>query len=216
MNRSLPFSLSPYFMMIAIALVACQPSQNREDADRSFIVDEPCRAPCWYGIMLDGSTREDVYRTLARLPFVDQATVKESPVEYSWIDLDDEIEVYYSCTYLRHGICGGVVIAGDHVKSIWHWIAYPLTLSDMVGKLGEPSYWSCFPVPGERPRETAVLYWPELRIIAEASSRSCPVEGGRLQSTAQVDALEYAVNAKFAGPNSDPVNWPRWIGFIDD
>ena len=56
-----------------LALASC----NRGDAgiDRSFITDNPCAAPCWYGLKLESSGLEEYRQKLTELPFVEQGSV---------------------------------------------------------------------------------------------------------------------------------------------
>jgi hypothetical protein len=50
--------------------------------DWGLLSDQPCRAPCWYGLELEKSTKADVIATLQNLPWIDQGTIKESPSGY--------------------------------------------------------------------------------------------------------------------------------------
>jgi hypothetical protein len=65
----------------SLLLTACNiTSATREPqfVDRSFISDEPCASPCWYGLLLGKSTGSEVEAKLAELPFVDQEAIRKS------------------------------------------------------------------------------------------------------------------------------------------
>jgi hypothetical protein len=210
------YYLAPFLLVsVAIMLVGCNPRQSHVDADYSFIDGTPCEPPCWHGIILDKSNRDDVYETIESLPFVKSESIREWSSNSSWIEATDEIEVFYSCTYMSDGICGGVRIVNNRVKSIWHWVGYRLTLEEVVDKLGDPSYWACIPIPGERMLEVTTLFWPDKGIIAEVHSLTCQINNEKVKPFAKVDVLEYVVRERFASQVDDPENWPRWEGFAD-
>ena len=178
----------------------------------SFIHDDPCEAPCWYNINLQESSSSDVHSILENLPFVIQDSVKEWKSNYGWLDDVNTTEIHYYCFYPADGVCGLIVLASDQVVDITHWIAYKLTFNDVVNKLGEPQYWTCIQHMGGGQSGSIVLYWPDLGISAESSTRNCLSGNENPKANSQVDYISYSVSSYFLGKD-DPVNYPRWDGF---
>lgn len=50
--------------------------------DRSWLTDNPCAVPCWYGLELNRSTKAEALATVGGLSFVDFTSKTETPVNY--------------------------------------------------------------------------------------------------------------------------------------
>ncbi len=143
-------------LALALVLTACNTNQSDSLTDRSFMTSQPCAAPCWYGLEADKASREDVYATLQKLPFVDQTSIKESIT--TWQNDEHVVEVWWSCLHPQNDSCGGGVrLSGNKLKSLYLMPGYTLTFSDTVQKLGPPNYVSYF--PGLDPRCGLSLIW---------------------------------------------------------
>jgi hypothetical protein len=68
--------------VLGLTLASCDGNPALDDplADSSFLTQQPCAAPCWYGLEPDKSTADDVIAALRKLPFVDSGTIWESTV----------------------------------------------------------------------------------------------------------------------------------------
>lgn len=90
-----------WFVAVSAALVAASCVRASEETlmDRSFITGKPCAAPCWYGLELDVSNKDDVIAALDRLPFVDQASIGEFGT--AWLEDENAIGISYGCLHPR-------------------------------------------------------------------------------------------------------------------
>jgi hypothetical protein len=87
-----------------------------EPIERSFLTDEPCAAPCWYGLIPGKSTKADAHRVLAEMPFVDQATIREGSTGFY---MGDATAVTFRCPRQpSNRICGSIVVYGNTVQEI--------------------------------------------------------------------------------------------------
>lgn len=68
-------------------------------ADQSFLNQQPCASPCWYGLEPDKSSAKEVYTTLSTLPFVDPTTIEEWG--YIWLDDNRAKQVGFSCLHQK-------------------------------------------------------------------------------------------------------------------
>src|SRR5947207_7639708 len=50
---------------------------SAEQVDKNPFPGIPCAAPCWHGLQINKSSKEDVLSTLDRLPFIDHNSYKE-------------------------------------------------------------------------------------------------------------------------------------------
>jgi hypothetical protein len=83
-NKRLIYSLL-LFTITGCNIIGIQPvpSHTFESnyIDKSIISDQPCASPCWYGLRVGESSKDDVMKTILNLPFLDANTMKESKVD---------------------------------------------------------------------------------------------------------------------------------------
>ncbi len=97
-------------------------------ADHSFLTQQPCAAPCWYGLEPGKSTAHDVDTTLDKLPFVDSSTIWQSTV--IWGDDDNAKQIGFGCLHPKDADCGGgMIISQGRLKRITLSPPYRLSLS---------------------------------------------------------------------------------------
>lgn len=126
-------------MLLGLATASCNSTATSDDplADQSFLTQQPCAAPCWYGLEPDKSSASEVYATLNRLPFVDPTTIVEWG--YIWLDDDKATQVGFSCLHPKDKECGGsVIISQGKLKRITLTPPYKLTFQKAVGLLNQP------------------------------------------------------------------------------
>jgi hypothetical protein len=164
--------ITPISMLWAFLLVSClglktsntkssSDFPNSPDVDRSFTTGEPCEAPCWYNLKLGVSTTSDVRSTLAKLPFVDQATFYEYAYD------TNELVFGFDCTYYHvpgGGGCGVLETSQDgKLKRIFISVQYNLTLQEVIKKLGVPKFYTTTPSIN-KDICLVEIYWPESNI----------------------------------------------------
>lgn len=133
-------------------------------ADKSFVTEEICAPPCWYGIILDDpKAKEEILETIDQLPFVIKDSVFGANAKVYNGDMG--IMFFYSCEFLsKTNIdCGYVTIVEGKIREISYIVGYPLTVKDVVLKLGEPE--SYFIRPESGGGCSILLFWPLREII---------------------------------------------------
>jgi hypothetical protein len=160
------------FVVLAFALSACNANQNDPLIDRSFVTSQPCAAPCWYGLEVDKSSREDAYATLRKLLFVDQTSINEYIT--IWQNDEQAVNVGWSCLHPKNDSCGGGArFSGNKLERLSLTPGYSFTFSDTVQKLGPPNYVSYF--PGMDPKCDLSLVWPAQGISVNGQlPKLCP------------------------------------------
>jgi len=126
--------------------------------DKSFITNQPCAAPCWYGLIINKSSYEDVEKLLEGLPFVEQKSVRIS------YDTDGATNIHFNCPYEINHVCGFISVFDDKVQRIITLVAYELTFEEIVKRHGPPDTVYYFEEPNGC---SLILNWPTLMIRAE-------------------------------------------------
>ncbi len=71
-------------VLVLLLVVRCLAPDERDErhftmdpalADRSLLTNEPCAPPCWYGLVPDVSTKDEVINKLQTLPFIAARTI---------------------------------------------------------------------------------------------------------------------------------------------
>ncbi len=157
-----PVNGGHWIILLVALLTACSQAVDPK-VDRSFITDDPCAAPCWYGLKLDESTTSDVLTTLATLEFVNPNFVRQ--FETSWTGRDKAQAVGFGCLHPTNNNCGEAIFVDDKLKSLWVAVGYELTLGEVVNKLGEADYVEFGLYHPEVGGCTVDFFWPTSGII---------------------------------------------------
>ena len=186
-------------------------------ADHSFITQQPCAAPCWYGLELDKSSKDDVYTTLQRLPFIDQNTIKEWNT--GWLNDETAVEVHFSCLHPNVRSCGEALVSQGKLKQLHMFIGYQLTFETVVQELGIPGYVSDVPNNAEVGGCEVSLYWPILWIEVASNSKqdqSCVKNGigAGVDPKSTVTAIVYQVPEGFEPTAKLGPSFAPWPGFV--
>jgi hypothetical protein len=151
-----------WIIALGVMLTACSKGVDAK-ADLSFVTDEPCAAPCWYGLTLNESTKADLQATLKSLEFVDPNDIRDSLA--NWAGYFQAQWVWWGCLHPAKRSCGEAVLVDDRLKYLTLDVNYPLTLGEVVTKLGDPEYVEFgeyhFEVGGCGVR----IFWPTVGII---------------------------------------------------
>ena len=177
-------------------------------ADRSFLTGNPCKYPCWYGIELGKTSIEETLQILQQLNFVDQEAIKTR----------EDVRVDYQCVYDLPGVfCGSVFFTGNIVNHLYYFVAYPLTLEDVIDIVGIPEYLytdTVMQLDGCR----LYLAWPERNLEIEylnMNEEPChSVEQGiGLNPNIQVTYIQYMAENRFNACSSEEIECFEWTGF---
>lgn len=130
-------------LVISFLFAACrliESDKEPEIVDRSFLLNEPCEAPCWYNLIPGELPERDVTEVLAELPFVDQDSIVRRD-SASMSNFTGGTRIRYNCIGADKGYtCGYIYLVDGIVHIISHVIRYPLTIEQVIEKLGPPDY----------------------------------------------------------------------------
>jgi hypothetical protein len=153
------FSFKIFISLITLfSLTTCV--QPRE-VDRSLVTQSPCAPPCWYGLELEKSTKDDVLDALNTLQFVDENKITFSGLSDQF-NLPSEV-IYYGCNdeYKQTGCGGFFTLTDGKLSTISYTIGYELTFKEVFDLYGPPgvilSQSPTTPVGGC----SLGLHWPE-------------------------------------------------------
>ncbi len=131
-----------WLIFVALILNSCSDrvvtSGKTPAIDRSFITGEVCDPPCWYGLEINKSTKEDVLSTLDQLRFVDSHSYKE--YETYWLDGSLTTAIQYGCVKSNANPCGILTFYKGMLKKNWLTVNYDLRLEKAIERLGTPDY----------------------------------------------------------------------------
>ena len=131
-----------FLLLLAVIMIGSYALDSKREPDlmaQSFLNDQPCAAPCWYGLVPGKSSKEEVYRVLAKLPFVDQSTIREMPDYFYGKDI---IAIRGE---FKDG--GGHGVGFGFSESIVEDITFAphgLSFGDVAQKLGDPDHVRAF------------------------------------------------------------------------
>ncbi len=198
-------------------IVGCASTADDPLADRSFLTGQPCQPPCWYGLTLDKSNKEDVLTVLKGLPFVDQATVKTPGTV--WLGDERAVEIRFGCTHPMTDPCGGALVSTNVVKQIWISVGYSLRFEKVVAQLGPPEYVDYGVYHPEAGGCSIELGWPEKGISVQSLDTSSDTqcrfirETGHMPSNVQATILIYSVKEGFSSKPGGCCTRIKWPGF---
>jgi len=125
------------FYVFVLYSCGTKPDLARQNIDKSLLDEETCNPPCWHGLVIDKSTKEDVLSTLNKLPFVEHNAYREHTV--TWVNMP-AIEIQFICASDHTTVCGGAMITNNILRYLWTRLEYEFTLKDATNRLGEPEY----------------------------------------------------------------------------
>lgn len=205
-------------MLLLLVTSSCN---NEELVDRSFLTDEPCQAPCWYGLILDQSSEEDLLDTLSELHFIDQESIRLSR-GISILGDENAVSARWGCLHPKRNICGGARFAHGTLKSLWYSVGYRLPFTLIVEKLGPPEYIEYGPYHPDVGGCQLTLKWPSIGIstrnIDDRTDLNCrAIEAGKgVKKTMNVGALVFSVPEFFGAEAPGCCKRIEWPGFSEN
>jgi hypothetical protein len=201
-------------IMLAVAINGCSKSTTDEAAliDRSFLTGEPCEAPCWYGLEIDKSSKEDVIAKLDQLPFIDHSTYHEAGTV--WMKDEGAREIQFKCIASKT-ICGGALTSDDVLKQMWFHVGFDLSFKAVADKIGSPDFLDYGPFNLEGGCRI-ILWWEQEGIavdsVDEASDEKCRsiANGNKVTPSLKVRLLIYFAEGGFGLPGDccPRISWP--------
>ena len=218
-SRILCWMIFPTLMIVVMSCAVIAPRKNESPiighplADLSFVSGEPCEAPCWYGLGLDVSTKNDVITTLGHLAFVEPESIRE--IESNLPGIGPATAVSFGCVYLPVHECGIIYISNNQelVKRIHYSVSFTLTFEDLIAMMGTPGYIR-YDIWGPGAGCNISLRWPEKEIVVshlyKESTDQCFAlrEGGGVFPNTQVTDIVYMVKSGFGTDVTFHYPWP--------
>jgi hypothetical protein len=126
--------------------------------DQSWLTGDPCAAPCWFGLKPNETSRENSMTVVSKLPFIESSTMQESSTN-----------VYFPFKIRHDNLQSGVVITfeDDILSRIYITPNYPITIDQVVKKLGEPDGFSAYPTDTGGTGYYLAVIWKKKQLVLE-------------------------------------------------
>ncbi|MBN1536589.1 MAG: hypothetical protein JW908_07655 [Anaerolineales bacterium] len=108
------------------------PTLSPELMDRSWLTDQPCRAPCWYDLTLGSTSKSVAQEKVLQLPFISSQKVTEKPLG---------ISTYYCKQPIQH-ICTILYFYEDRLDAIGLAPNFNINLQEVVDTINPPDFLS--------------------------------------------------------------------------
>ena len=204
-------------MLVGLVSTGCRGNASSDDplADHSFLTQQPCASPCWYGLVPDKSRADEAYATLKTLPFLDPTT-KEWGV--SWPGDDNASEIGFNCLHPKETACGGsAIISQGILKRLDFSPPRTLSFQEAVKVLDPPDYMNYGPAsPGGGCFVT--LFWAKKGVYLSSIDSKNEEQCREIQKTGHVASgivvtHIYYVTAELLASESkdhgpDKIPWP--------
>jgi hypothetical protein len=137
------------FLMVMFFLVSCTSTITKTPTESSIIEESRCVLPCWHGIVIGKTTKQEFLEILSNLPIVNQGTIT---IIDSKAYFDERVTFTMGTGQIIHGADNGgdvkmdhqwrgeVAILNDKVERIWLAGDLGLTLQQMFDIFGPPTY----------------------------------------------------------------------------
>ena len=163
------------FIMLILLTVSCRatpptvgptytplPTVPINLTDRSWLTDQPCRAPCWYSLKIGTTSITDAQKMVIELPFIDPNSVKNTPATF-WDPISDEgldsRFLSYSCKQPNSMVCSSLQFVQNKLIEIRLYPNYQITLKEVVDSIGPPDYVEATAMTPEIVDCMVRLYW---------------------------------------------------------
>jgi hypothetical protein len=185
--------------------------------DQSFLTNQPCASPCWYGLIPGEATKADVLETLKELPFIDYSSIREYGTVWN---LDNAAEsIRFGCSHPKKEGCGAALISDDQLKVLWLNVNFRLDIEMVVNKLGPSSYVDYGVYAPEVGGCIVSFSWPKLNIEASnldtRNNRLCSIIQNQhnIPRKIEIQSMSYAVDEAFSPEPGGCCQRIEWPGF---
>lgn len=190
-------------VVVVVAAACAAPPELRNPSflnDSSLVDNTPCEAPCWRGITPGVTVWSDALTILE-----DDATLADVKVE-----TNDETGERAATFQRRDGVpcCLVYTRNGDVVDQMLLQLAPDNTVAEVIGNLGEPTYFSGTEVSPEQ--AAAALFYPERQLVVYAFVAG--VAEGEISPTSEVFAALYLSEADMQTVLNES-NLHDWLGY---
>jgi hypothetical protein len=202
------------------------PTLSPELMDRSWLTDQPCRGPCWYGLTLGASQMSDAREIVRQLSFVDINTIEETdstyfdPIKESFIGAN---VINYKCKTPKE-ICTSLYFVNNKLVEIYISPNFQIGLEDIINIIGPPDFLSFRPITPDKMfgRDCQIeLYWVErqmtIRYYNYDNNNMCKViknSGNRPSPKLPIQEVWYLMPEYFMDRKVEDGYYP-WTGFAE-
>jgi hypothetical protein len=187
--------------------------------DRSLLTDEPCRAPCWYGLVIGQSTKEEVIETINNLSFINHSSIvfdnKSSymdPITHKQLPT---LRIYANYYHLGNDVAYFEILDNILVK-ISISPTYSISFLEVVKHLGSPDY--IVAIPDTRSKVCKVnLIWAIKNIniwrYLENGISICDSinQGDKINPHNIIDYINYEVTDSRIPREGSDLPWPGFF-----
>jgi hypothetical protein len=189
--------------------------------DQSWLLDEPCKAPCWYELELEHSTQQEAEEAILSLPFIEPSHDPYSIGLRISGNKEEEL-IYFDCVEPQGVPCAILGFVNSVLVEIMIVPNFHITFADVVEKIGAPDVMRAEPVAPSATecqvsliwadRQMSIAYWESKR----GSNRDlCQIV--RKDQKPPLDLIVYFVSYKVL--NEDDISLSKviypWNGFIE-
>jgi hypothetical protein len=208
-----------HILLLIAMIFAISGCQSKNIVDQSFISQTPCRSPCWYGLELNKSNRQEVHNVLGILPFVKSSSVKDYDISFQYGN--DSHSITYDCVYkVDTNNCGMLLIVNGKLISDWYGLGYDLRIKEVTNIYGPPDFLDYNSPLSETGGCDLAFYWPEheLRIGYGSLSNTQPCDLikkiGKVDPDQKLTYIEFSTRDRLLLSRSA---WTKitWPGFTD-
>lgn len=213
-----PSCMLLYVLLCGFIYVLCGCAREPKLIDKSFITEQPCTPPCWYGLKLNESKEEQIYAKLAELPFVDQTTIRTFDNYTVFGDPNGKF-IFYRCVDINDDVCGSFQLAGGKLKDISSNVYYELSLQTVVDKLGTPLNVNYGPQPPHGDGCMLLFKWAAKNITVSTVTSKVQVceeiqAGKAIDPKTRVSTISYTAAEGFVSDPCKGLNCVPWPGFM--
>jgi hypothetical protein len=123
------------------------PIQDPSLIDETLITGEPCLPPCWHGIEVGITTKEEAIQIASNLSFVDKDSLWQGETRFPPAELEEipSWAVVFDCKQPENLSCVRMYFVDDILILITLLPNYRITVAGVSNLLGEPDLLSIFP-----------------------------------------------------------------------
>lgn len=187
--------------------------------DRSILTDSPCRAPCWYGLLIGQSNRPQARSILNKLMFININTLYEGSFDYWNTKTTKEspgVIIEVDCKNMPGIVCIRLEFVNDVLVTIRSFPIQYISLFEVVNHLGSPDYFRAVLLQ-DNTTCMLLLSWPSRQIMIEHDEKndsyickSVNSDKG-IKPNIKVDGIYYEQPDQF---DSEKELGKPWIGFV--
>jgi hypothetical protein len=138
--------------------------------DTSWLTGVPCKLPCWYGINVGTSTKEEALSLIQPSSFIDFSGIEEIESQY-WDPRTGIVEpsllMSFPCKQPTGRTCAHMSFVDNILMEISITPNFQITFGEVVRQIGEPDYLTARPIYPEIENCEVRLIWVDLQMMID-------------------------------------------------